>query len=69
MYEDEELPETLEWYKDQIAGHHPSVVKNGIRQIGMFHLWQLQQENYFKNSCWENWLEMILMFMTVVCLF
>ncbi|KAE9556546.1 hypothetical protein FO519_000240 [Halicephalobus sp. NKZ332] len=35
MYEDEELPETLEWYKDQIAGHHPSVVKNGIRQIGI----------------------------------
>ena len=37
MYEDEELPDTLEWYKDQIAGHHPSVVKNGIRQIGMFY--------------------------------
>uniref|UniRef100_A0A7E4ZZQ7 Kinase n=1 Tax=Panagrellus redivivus TaxID=6233 RepID=A0A7E4ZZQ7_PANRE len=35
MYEDEELPECLEWYKDQIAGHHPSVVKNGIRQIGI----------------------------------
>jgi hypothetical protein len=34
MYENEELPATLEWYKDQIAGHHPSVVKNGIRQIG-----------------------------------
>jgi 1D-myo-inositol-tetrakisphosphate 5-kinase/inositol-polyphosphate multikinase len=35
MYENEELPATLEWYKDQIAGHHPSVVKNGIRQIGI----------------------------------
>uniref|UniRef100_A0AC34QUI1 Kinase n=1 Tax=Panagrolaimus sp. JU765 TaxID=591449 RepID=A0AC34QUI1_9BILA len=35
MYENEELPESLEWYKDQIAGHHPSVVKNGIRQIGI----------------------------------
>lgn len=22
------------WYENQIAGHHPSVVRNGLRQIG-----------------------------------
>jgi hypothetical protein len=31
---DVELPDNFEWYKDQIAGHHPSVVRNGYRQIG-----------------------------------
>lgn len=30
----EELPENFEWYKNQIAGHHPSVIRNGTRQIG-----------------------------------
>lgn len=34
MQVDETLPENFEWYQDQIAGHHPSVVKNGLRQIG-----------------------------------
>lgn len=32
---DAKLPPQLEWYKDQIAGHHPSVIRNGIRQIGI----------------------------------
>ncbi|KAI1715436.1 inositol polyphosphate kinase domain-containing protein [Ditylenchus destructor] len=31
----DKLPENLEWYKDQIAGHHPSVIRNGLRQIGI----------------------------------
>lgn len=44
MYVGEELPESLEWYKDQIAGHHPSVVKNGIRQIGIVK--ELGREQY-----------------------
>ncbi|VDN18853.1 unnamed protein product [Gongylonema pulchrum] len=30
------LPESYEWYREQIAGHHPSVIKNGVRQIGLF---------------------------------
>ncbi|KAF7639886.1 Kinase [Meloidogyne graminicola] len=30
-----ELPPNLEWYEDQIAGHHPSTVRNGVRQIGI----------------------------------
>lgn len=30
----EELPKSFEWYKNQIAGHHPSVIRNGLRQIG-----------------------------------
>lgn len=29
-----ELPESYEWYREQIAGHHPSVVRNGEREIG-----------------------------------
>ncbi|KAL7071821.1 hypothetical protein ACQ4LE_008742 [Meloidogyne hapla] len=32
---DAELPPNLEWYEDQIAGHHPSTVRNGVRQIGI----------------------------------
>ncbi|KAE9556548.1 hypothetical protein FO519_000242 [Halicephalobus sp. NKZ332] len=35
MYEEERLPENLEWYEDQVAGHHPSIVRNGIKQIGI----------------------------------
>uniref|UniRef100_A0A915EGZ7 Kinase n=1 Tax=Ditylenchus dipsaci TaxID=166011 RepID=A0A915EGZ7_9BILA len=31
----EKLPENYEWYRDQIAGHHPSVIRNGVRQIGI----------------------------------
>lgn len=31
----EKLPTNLEWYKNQIAGHHPSVIRNGTRQIGL----------------------------------
>uniref|UniRef100_A0A1I8A1B3 Kinase n=1 Tax=Steinernema glaseri TaxID=37863 RepID=A0A1I8A1B3_9BILA len=30
----ERVPETHEWYKEQIAGHHQSIIKNGERQIG-----------------------------------
>uniref|UniRef100_A0A0N5AD59 Kinase n=1 Tax=Syphacia muris TaxID=451379 RepID=A0A0N5AD59_9BILA len=29
-----ELPENCEWYREQIAGHHPSVFKNGQYEIG-----------------------------------
>lgn len=29
-----QLPASYEWYREQIAGHHPSVVKNGEHQIG-----------------------------------
>lgn len=28
------LPEPYEWYQEQIAGHHPSITKNGEYQIG-----------------------------------
>uniref|UniRef100_A0A9J2PW41 Kinase n=1 Tax=Ascaris lumbricoides TaxID=6252 RepID=A0A9J2PW41_ASCLU len=28
------LPEKYEWFSEQIAGHHPSVVRNGEHQIG-----------------------------------
>ncbi|PIC18143.1 hypothetical protein B9Z55_024144 [Caenorhabditis nigoni] len=31
----EGLPGTYEWFSDQIAGHHPSMVKNGKREIGL----------------------------------
>lgn len=31
----DKLPENLEWYENQIAGHHPTVISNGLRQIGM----------------------------------
>ncbi|PIO75789.1 hypothetical protein TELCIR_02147 [Teladorsagia circumcincta] len=31
----QELPATYEWFADQIAGHHPSVIKNGKREIGL----------------------------------
>ncbi|TMS38862.1 hypothetical protein L596_005491 [Steinernema carpocapsae] len=30
----EQLPTAYEWFEDQIAGHHQSIVKNGERQIG-----------------------------------
>ncbi|KAK0400264.1 hypothetical protein QR680_003428 [Steinernema hermaphroditum] len=30
----ERLPEDYEWYKQQIAGHHQAIIKNGERQIG-----------------------------------
>ncbi|CAJ0576831.1 unnamed protein product, partial [Mesorhabditis spiculigera] len=29
-----EIPPKYEWFQEQIAGHHPSVVKNGVREIG-----------------------------------
>ncbi|VDK44876.1 unnamed protein product [Anisakis simplex] len=29
-----QLPENFEWFSEQIAGHHPSVVRNGEREIG-----------------------------------
>ncbi|CAB05842.3 Kinase [Caenorhabditis elegans] len=29
------LPEKYQWFSDQIAGHHPSVIKNGKREIGL----------------------------------
>ncbi|VDM82809.1 unnamed protein product [Strongylus vulgaris] len=31
---EQELPPSYEWFADQIAGHHPSVIKNGKREIG-----------------------------------
>ncbi|CAD6191881.1 unnamed protein product [Caenorhabditis auriculariae] len=31
----ESLPDHYEWFSDQIAGHHPSVIKNGRREIGL----------------------------------
>ncbi|UMM31405.1 hypothetical protein L5515_012895 [Caenorhabditis briggsae] len=31
----EGLPESYQWFPDQIAGHHPSVIKNGKREIGL----------------------------------
>ncbi|CAL2042128.1 unnamed protein product [Caenorhabditis brenneri] len=31
----EGLPEQYQWFSDQIAGHHPSVIKNGKREIGL----------------------------------
>lgn len=34
----EQLPENFEWYKNQIAGHHPSIICNGKRQIGVTYL-------------------------------
>ncbi|VDK78258.1 unnamed protein product [Litomosoides sigmodontis] len=30
-----ELPASYEWYREQIAGHHPSVIRNGEREIGL----------------------------------
>uniref|UniRef100_A0A0R3S4R6 Kinase n=1 Tax=Elaeophora elaphi TaxID=1147741 RepID=A0A0R3S4R6_9BILA len=30
-----QLPTPYEWYREQIAGHHPSVITNGERQIGL----------------------------------
>lgn len=30
------LPNEYEWYCEQIAGHHPSVIKNGRRELGFF---------------------------------
>uniref|UniRef100_A0AAF5PGW5 Kinase n=3 Tax=Wuchereria bancrofti TaxID=6293 RepID=A0AAF5PGW5_WUCBA len=30
-----QLPTSYEWYREQIAGHHPSVVTNGVHQIGL----------------------------------
>ncbi|ETN83331.1 hypothetical protein RB195_000621 [Necator americanus] len=32
---EQELPPSYEWFADQIAGHHPSVIKNGKREIGI----------------------------------
>uniref|UniRef100_A0AC35TKN1 Kinase n=1 Tax=Rhabditophanes sp. KR3021 TaxID=114890 RepID=A0AC35TKN1_9BILA len=32
---DETEPEGYEWYREQIAGHHPSVVKGSFKQIGL----------------------------------
>lgn len=32
---EDHLPKPYEWYEHQIAGHHPSVIKNGLRQIGI----------------------------------
>ncbi|KAL3068498.1 hypothetical protein niasHT_030789 [Heterodera trifolii] len=32
-----ELPPDFEWYQNQIAGHLPSVIRNGVRQIGILH--------------------------------
>ncbi|KAI6179084.1 Kinase [Aphelenchoides besseyi] len=32
---DDDLPPPYVWFEHQIAGHHPSVVKNGLRQIGI----------------------------------
>ncbi|CEF61070.1 Inositol polyphosphate multikinase [Strongyloides ratti] len=32
---DEREPEGYEWYKEQIAGHHPSVIKGNQKQIGL----------------------------------
>ncbi|CAI2351605.1 unnamed protein product [Caenorhabditis sp. 36 PRJEB53466] len=31
----EGLPDEYQWFSDQIAGHHPSVIKNGKREIGI----------------------------------
>ncbi|KAF1759856.1 hypothetical protein GCK72_016323 [Caenorhabditis remanei] len=31
----EGLPDEYQWFSDQIAGHHPSVIKNGKREIGL----------------------------------
>ncbi|KAL3982048.1 Inositol polyphosphate kinase family protein [Acanthocheilonema viteae] len=30
-----QLPISHEWYREQIAGHHPSVVRNGKHEIGL----------------------------------
>ncbi|CAJ0602459.1 unnamed protein product [Cylicocyclus nassatus] len=32
---EQELPPSYEWFSEQIAGHHPSVIKNGKREIGI----------------------------------
>ncbi|KIH58171.1 hypothetical protein ANCDUO_11633 [Ancylostoma duodenale] len=32
---EQKLPPSYEWFADQIAGHHPSVIKNGKREIGL----------------------------------
>lgn len=29
-----QLPAPYEWYREQIAGHHPSVIRNGKHEIG-----------------------------------
>lgn len=37
----EKLPSSFEWYKNQIAGHNPSVIRNGLRQIGNYFFKQI----------------------------
>ncbi|KHJ92806.1 hypothetical protein OESDEN_07296, partial [Oesophagostomum dentatum] len=32
---EQKLPPSYEWFAEQIAGHHPSVIKNGKREIGI----------------------------------
>uniref|UniRef100_A0A158PAE9 Kinase n=1 Tax=Angiostrongylus cantonensis TaxID=6313 RepID=A0A158PAE9_ANGCA len=35
----QELPDAYEWFAEQVAGHHPSIIKNGKREIGkLFYL-------------------------------
>uniref|UniRef100_A0A0N4Z3L0 Kinase n=1 Tax=Parastrongyloides trichosuri TaxID=131310 RepID=A0A0N4Z3L0_PARTI len=43
---DEMEPEGYEWYKEQIAGHHPSVIKGDQKQIGL--LKKKNGKNVFK---------------------
>uniref|UniRef100_A0A1I7XDA6 Stork_head domain-containing protein n=1 Tax=Heterorhabditis bacteriophora TaxID=37862 RepID=A0A1I7XDA6_HETBA len=33
MMMEQELPDEYDWFAEQIAGHHPSVIKNGKREI------------------------------------
>ncbi|CAI4227535.1 unnamed protein product [Auanema sp. JU1783] len=35
MKNTEGLPDRYSWFEEQIAGHHPSVIKNGKREIGI----------------------------------
>uniref|UniRef100_A0A1I7TQ26 Antitoxin n=1 Tax=Caenorhabditis tropicalis TaxID=1561998 RepID=A0A1I7TQ26_9PELO len=35
LVSNEGLPDEYQWFSDQIAGHHPSVIKNGKREIGL----------------------------------
>ncbi|CAI5449755.1 unnamed protein product [Caenorhabditis angaria] len=35
---DDGLPANYQWFSNQIAGHHPSVIKNGKREIGLLQI-------------------------------
>ena len=46
-------PEGFEWFSEQIAGHHPSVVKNGKHQIG--ELQEVERVSLTSCAVWCSW--------------